>query len=85
MYSFGNLDVTNVKWVLSFHPPSREDRNGAINLNFFFSVVKNLDLLIGWKPHWGRDLVIQVYEMLSLWVCFGEFCKNFFDQVVHCK
>ena len=77
MYAVSNLHVTNVKRVLSFHSPSGEDRGGAVNLKLIFGVVTNLDPLVSWKLHWGRDLVIQVDEMLTLWGWVR-------DQVVHC-
>ena len=32
MHAVGDLDVTNVKWVIFFHPPSREDCRGTVNL-----------------------------------------------------
>ena len=31
----------------------------------------------------GGALVIEVGKLLTLWDWVGEFCKNFFDQVVH--
>ena len=60
MHAIGDLDDTNVKRVISFHSPNGGNRGGAVDLNLIFSVVKKLDPLVGWKPHWVRDLVIQV-------------------------
>ena len=52
MHAVGDLDVTNVKWVIFFLPPSREDCRGTVNLKLIFGAVKNLDPLVGRKPHW---------------------------------
>ena len=43
MHAVGDLDVTNVKWVLFVHHLNREDCRGAINLKLIFDVVKILD------------------------------------------
>ena len=48
MHAVGDLDVTDVEWVIFFHPPSRKDCRGAVNLKLIFGVVKNLDPLVGW-------------------------------------
>ena len=60
MHAVGNLDATNVKWVIFFHSPRRKNCRGAVNLKLIFGVVKTLDPLVGRKPQWGRDLVIEV-------------------------
>ena len=51
MHAVGDLDVTDVKWVIFFHPLSRKDCRGTVNLKLIFDVVINLDPLVGRKPH----------------------------------
>ena len=51
-----DLDITNVQRVFSFNPPCREDRGGAIDLEFVFGVVKYLDpRLVSRESYWVGD------------------------------
>ena len=43
MPAVGTFDDTNVKRVIFFHPPNREDCIGTVNFKLIFGVVKNLD------------------------------------------
>jgi hypothetical protein len=39
MHTIGNLNITNIKQVLCFYPPCREDCGGAINFKLVFGVI----------------------------------------------
>ncbi|MEW8688586.1 MAG: hypothetical protein AB2556_22460, partial [Candidatus Thiodiazotropha sp.] len=76
MNTISDLYITDAKRVFFFHP-QRKERSGAVEFELFFGVVKNLDPLVGWKPHWVRDLIMQVGKFAaegSSWV--GHFCKD---------
>ena len=61
IYAFGDVDIANVQRVFSFNPPCRENRGGAIYLEFIFGVVKYLDpRLVSREPFRVGDTIIQV-------------------------
>ena len=70
MNAFDDLDVTDVQRVFSFSPQCREDRGGAIYLEFVFGVVKYLDpRLVSRESYWVGDTIIQVgkWPLWSKW------------------
>ena len=82
MHAIGDLDTTDVQRVFSFNPPCREDRGGAIYLEFVFGVVKYFDpRLVSRESYWVRDTIIQVgkFPLWSKWpgeeLSLGDHCK----------